>query len=91
MSDTLLLLIQDDADVARGAALLRGELPVPPGLTTIQLLVQRLQTSYSETLTRNQQRVSSIRNLIVGQATKCIRQARRMTERHPLEYTNHDG
>ena len=36
---TLLLLIQDDADVARGAAILRGEEPVPEGIDTIQLFV----------------------------------------------------
>ena len=36
---TLLLLIQDGTDVARGAAILRGEVPVPPGLETIQLFV----------------------------------------------------
>ena len=36
---TLLLKIQDDADVARGAAILRGEEPVPKGVDTIQLFV----------------------------------------------------
>ena len=36
---SLVLLIQDDEDVARGAAILRGEVPVPKGLETIQLFV----------------------------------------------------
>jgi hypothetical protein len=36
---TLMLLIQDEADVARGVAILRGDQPVPQGTDTIQLFV----------------------------------------------------
>ena len=54
---TLTLLIQDDADVAQGVAILRGDVPVPQGTDTIQLFVAQYCQNRSRFNTPSTQRV----------------------------------